>query len=259
MPYADNDGVKIFYTLEGEGPPIVLHHGLGGTHENWSKQVNYVEALRDKHRLVLMDARGRGRSDKPHPPEEHSMKHYVGDVTAVLDAAGLDRAHFWGYSMGGRVGLATGKYAPERFSSLIVGGNGLSEKDSKPEVEELQGYIRMFEQGVDAVIEMMEKGRGSKLEDYEREKWLNTDIQALIAYCSNYENIGMADYLPTLTTPCLLYAGAEDTYPHSTAKACAEIMQNATFVSLPGLDHGGAFRARDQVLPHVLKFLESVQ
>jgi pimeloyl-ACP methyl ester carboxylesterase len=186
------------------------------------------------------------------------MEHYVGDVTAVLDAAGLDRAHFWGYSMGGRVGLAAGKYAPERFSSLIVGGNGLSEKDSKPEVEELQGYIRMFEQGVDAVIEIMEKGRGSKLEDEERDKWMNADLQALIAYCSNYENIGMTEYLPTLTTPSLLYAGTEDTYPHSTAKACAEIMPNATFVSLPGLDHGGAFRARDQVLPHVIKFLESV-
>ena len=56
----------------------------------------------------------------------------------------------------------------------------------------------------------------------------------------------------------LLYAGEEDTYPHSTAKACAEIMQNALFVSLPGLDHMGAFRSRDQVLPHVLKFLESL-
>jgi pimeloyl-ACP methyl ester carboxylesterase len=258
LPYADNDGVKIFYKLEGDGPPLVLHHGLGGTHIEWSKQINYVEVLRDKYQLVLMDARGRGRSDKPHAPEEHSMKHYVEDVTVVLDASGLDKAHFWGYSMGGRVGLATGKYAPDRFSSLIVGGNGLSEKDSEPEMEELQGYIRWFEQGPEAVITILEKGRGSKLEDYEKEKWLNADLQALIAYCSNYENIGMAEYLPKLATPCLLYAGAEDTYPHSRAKACAEIMQNATFVSLPGLDHGGAFRARDQVLPHVLKFLDSV-
>jgi pimeloyl-ACP methyl ester carboxylesterase len=259
MPYADNDGVKIFYKEEGEGPPIVLHHGLGGTHENWSKAVDYVGVLRDMYRLVLMDARGRGRSDKPHAPEEHSMKHMVGDVTAVLDDMGIDKAHFWGYSMGGRVGLATGRYATDRFSSLVIGGNGLSEKDSEGEMEELQGYIRRFEQGVDAIIASLEKGRGSKLEDWEREKWLNADPRALIAYCSNYEHIGMAEYLPTLTTPCLLYAGAEDTYPHSRAKACAEIMQNATFVSLPGLDHGGAFRARDQVLPHVLKFLEGLQ
>jgi pimeloyl-ACP methyl ester carboxylesterase len=89
--------------------------------------------------------------------------------------------------------------------------------------------------------------------------WLNADLDAMIAYSSYYENIGMANYLPTLTIPCLLYAGEEDTYPHSRAKACAEIMQNALFVSLPGLDHEGAFYSRDQALPHVLKFLESIE
>jgi len=70
------------------------------------------------------------------------MKCMVGDVVAILDDLGIDKAIFWGYSMGGSVGLATGKYAPERFSALIIGGNGLSEKDSAEEVEELQGYIR---------------------------------------------------------------------------------------------------------------------
>lgn len=237
----------------------MLHHGLAGTHENWSKRVNYVEALKDKYQLVLMDARGRGKSDKPHSPEKHSMEYMVGDVTAILDDLDIEKAHFWGYSMGGRVGLATGKYAPDRFSSLIIGGNGLSEKDSKEEMEELKGYIRRFEQGTDAVIDLIEKGRGTEIAGWERDKWMNTDLDALIAYCSNYENIGMADYLPTLSIPCLLYAGAEDTYPHSRAKACAEIMQNSVFVSLPGLDHGGAFLGKDQVLPHVLKFLEGLQ
>jgi len=167
--------------------------------------------------------------------------------------------------MGGRVGLATGRYAPDRFNALIIGGNGLSEKDSKDEIEELQGYIRLFEQGVDAVIAFLEKDlipdnvrRGRELEEWERKRWLNADLDALIAYCSYYENIGMADYLPILTIPCLLYAGEEDTYPHSRAKACAEIMQNAVFLSLPGLNHGEAFNKNSVVLPHILRFLEEV-
>jgi pimeloyl-ACP methyl ester carboxylesterase len=265
LPYADNYGVKIFYIDEGEGPPIVLHHGLAGTHLDWIMYNDYIKALKDRYRLLAIDARGRGKSDKRYAPEEHSMKHYVGDVTAVLDAAGLDKAHFWGYSMGGRVGLATGKYAPDRFSSLIIGGSGLSEKDSEGEVEELKPYIRRYEeflpiykQGREAVTSYTKETRGEDVEGYAIERLLNADPRALLGYCFNYENIGMADYLPGLSTPCLLYAGEEDTYPHSTAKTCAEIMQNATFVSLPGLDHGGAFLARDQVLPHVLKFLEGV-
>ena len=79
------------------------------------------------------------------------------------------------------------------------------------------------------------------MEDWERDSHTNADVDALIAYCSYYENIGMAEYLPNLTVPCLLYAGEKDTYPHSRAKACAEIMQNAEFLSLPGLDHPGKF------------------
>jgi len=258
MPFADNEGVRIFYELIGAGPPLVLHHGLTGTHESWSKHANYVGVLKDKYQLVLMDARGHGRSDKPHVPERYGMEYMVGDVIAVLDELDIDKAHFWGYSMGGRVGLATGRYAPNRFSSLIIGGNGLSEKDSEGEIEELQGYIPILKQGVDAWLAFLGMEM-EDLEDWETEKWNNADFDALIAYCSYYENIGMAKYLPTLTVPCLLYAGEEDTYPHSTAKACADIMQNALFVSLPGLNHGGAFRSRDQVLPHVLKFLQSLE
>ena len=255
MPFADNEGVRIFYKVEGSGAPLVLHHGLTGTHESWSKRVDYVGVLKDKYQLVLMDARGHGRSDKSHIPERYGMEYMVGDVTAVLDEIGINKAHFWGYSMGGRIGLATGKYAPDRFSSLIIGGNGLSEKDSEGEMEELKGYIPIFKQGVDAFLSRAEI---EDMEDSEREMWNNADFDAFIAYCSYYENIGMAEYLPKLTIPCLIYAGEEDTYPHSTAKACAEIMQNALFVSLPGLNHPGAFYNWDQVLPHVLKFLDSL-
>ncbi len=50
MPYADNDGVKIFYIDEGNGPPIVLHHGLAGTHLDWIMYNDYIEALRDRYR-----------------------------------------------------------------------------------------------------------------------------------------------------------------------------------------------------------------
>jgi len=128
MPYADNDGVKIFYKQEGVGPPIVLQHGLAGTHLDWIRFSDYVGTLRENYQLILLDARGRGKSDKLYAPEDYSMEHMVGDITAILDEVGLEKAHFWGYSMGGRIGLAAGVYAPDRFSSLIIGGAGLSER-----------------------------------------------------------------------------------------------------------------------------------
>lgn len=70
MPYADNEGIRIHYKTEGEGPPLVLHHWSLGTMESWY-DYGYVSALKGDYRLVLLDARGNGGSDKPHTPEAY--------------------------------------------------------------------------------------------------------------------------------------------------------------------------------------------
>lgn len=265
MPYADNDGVKIFYIQEGEGTPIILQHGLAGTHLDWIRGADYVGALRDRYHVIALDARGRGKSDKLYAPEEHSMEHMVGDVTAVLDDVGLEKVHFWGYSMGGRVGLAAGVYAPDRLSSLIIGGAGLTEIDSEDTIEicrnfrrEYEKRVPIYDQGRDAARAYLKETMDKDTDPYMIDRWLNADPRALIAYCSYQENIGLKEILPTLNLPCLLYVGDKDTERYSRVIECAEIMQNAVFVSLPGLDHGGAFRRKDIVLPHVLKFLETL-
>ncbi len=67
MPYADNEGVRIFYEVVGDGPPLVLQHGMMMSLRRWS-MAGYVDALKSKYRLILIDARGHGQSDKPHDP-----------------------------------------------------------------------------------------------------------------------------------------------------------------------------------------------
>ncbi len=121
MPYAANDGVRIRYEVAGSGPPLVLHIGFAGWLENWV-DAGYVAALRDAYRLILLDPRGQGRSDGPHDPAAYSMLHRAGDVLAVLDTEGIERAHFWGYSMGGHLGYALGRLISDRVASLILGG-----------------------------------------------------------------------------------------------------------------------------------------
>ena len=64
MPYADNQGVRIYYEVEGQGPPLVLGHGGSYTLEMW-REWGYTDGLRDEHQLILLDFRGHGRSDKP--------------------------------------------------------------------------------------------------------------------------------------------------------------------------------------------------
>ena len=121
MPFANNEGICIHYEVEGEGPPLVLLHGTGWSLEIW-RETGYVDALRDDYRLVLMDARGHGASDKPYRSESYGMHSMVSDITAVLDDLNVEKAHYWGYSMGGRIGWWAAKVAPGRFRSLIMGG-----------------------------------------------------------------------------------------------------------------------------------------
>ena len=99
---------------------------------------------------------------------------------------------------------------------------------------------------------------GDDVQEYFIDRWLNADPRSLIAFCSNWENIGMAEILPSLTVPFLLYAGQCDQPEHDLAKSCANILQNATFISLPKLDHVGGFSELNIVIPHVIQFLERI-
>ena len=91
MPYVDNSGVKIHYHVEGDGPPLVLQHGLTNSLETWYAY-GFVEELQKDYRLILVDARGHGRSGKPHDPADYDLKLRVSDILAVIDDVGVDKA-----------------------------------------------------------------------------------------------------------------------------------------------------------------------
>src|SRR5260370_38821394 len=101
MPYADNGNVRIHYQVEGEGPALVLQHGFTESVTDWY-EAGYVEALRPDYRLILIDARGHGASDKPRDPDAYVLNRRVADVVAVLDALDIAKALFWGL-LDGRV------------------------------------------------------------------------------------------------------------------------------------------------------------
>ena len=79
-----NDGVKIHYEVEGDGPPLLLQHGFSGSLLGW-RDAGYVDALRSSYRLMLVDGRGHGQSDKPHDVESYAMQRRVDDALAVLE------------------------------------------------------------------------------------------------------------------------------------------------------------------------------
>ncbi len=253
MPIVDSDGCKIFYELEGEGYPLFIHHGMGGSVTSW-RDAGYIAPLAERYRLIMIHARGHGKSDRPRNPEAYSNRLMADDVLAVLNDQGIERAHYYGYSRGGMMGLALCKYAPSRFSSMIIGGMGPGERDAEAAAAR-RPQIELYQQGLDAVISSVEKERGRKLSEIELAELRTTDLKTRVAYMSLVDHIGYDEFLPLVDIPMLFYAGTRDRF-YSDAKRGAEMMPNARFISIPGLDHEVGFHRSDLVLPHVFQFLD---
>jgi pimeloyl-ACP methyl ester carboxylesterase len=255
LPFVDSNGVNIYYEVEGEGDSLVLQHGLTANLKDFRRN-GYTEILRKKYRLVLIDARGHGRSDKPLESDTYRLRSFVSDTVAVLDELGVERSHFLGYSMGGSIGLGIGVYSPDRFKSLIIGGWGMVETDSEEEINRRRSFINTFREGMDSFLALFER-MGVVLSPEIKEDVMRNDPEALIALWSYREHVGFKDRLPLVDLPCLFYAGDQD-YHCQRSKQTAEIIPGARFVSLPGLDHAGAWMSSEVVLPHVLRFFASI-
>ena len=258
MPYATNEGVRIYYEVEGSGPPLVLLIGFLGSLDDWRREdVGYTAALREAYHLVLVDPRGQGRSDGPHDPAAYEPRRRVGDVLAVLDAEGIPRAHCWGYSMGGLTGFALGAYAQDRVASLVVGGATPFPPEMLPPEDE-DTWLRLFRQGMPAFVADWE-ARDPLMPPAMRSRWLALHAAAVAAAWEARRRYDrrLVDALPGIRTPTLIYYGADD-FPDALPERAAERMPDATVVALEGLNHSQAFRRSDLVLPHVHVFLDRV-
>jgi pimeloyl-ACP methyl ester carboxylesterase len=129
-----SDGVKIHYLVMGHGTPVVLIHGYTGFAEgNWFAN-GIADALAAKHRVIALDVRGHGQSDKPHDPAMYGPRLWQ-DVIELMDKLGIDRAHVHGYSMGGMIVTQLLAHHPERFITASYGGSGVREEDPKRQAE----------------------------------------------------------------------------------------------------------------------------
>jgi pimeloyl-ACP methyl ester carboxylesterase len=215
------------------------------------RYLGYVEALKNDYQLVLVDARGHGASDKPHVPEAYRMEKRVSDVMAVLDHLCISKAHYFGYSLGGRIGWGIAKYAPDRFHALIIGGAHPFETDR----DTITPYMRLFEMGKDALVSAFEKASGSGLTSEWKAMALENDPDALIALLSwrLKERPGFGDILPSVTLPCLLLVGENDD-AYAAVRECVDQLPNATLIAVPGIGHDVIFQS-DLVVPHIQAFL----
>jgi 3-oxoadipate enol-lactonase len=116
MSFVANQGAKIYWDEQGRGEPVLLIMGLGYPSSLWHRS---RPVLAQHFRTVAFDNRGVGLSDVP--PGAYSIATMASDAAAVLDAAGVSRAHIFGVSMGGMVAQEFALQYPARTRSLILG------------------------------------------------------------------------------------------------------------------------------------------
>jgi len=259
MPFASNQGTKIYYEVEGQGPPIILAHGATGNISFWTGY-GFVDSLKDKYWVILFDARGHGKSDKPHEAEHYDYRLMVGDVIAVMDSVGVTKTHYWGYSMGGFVGFGLAKHFPERLLSLIIGGQTPYAKNKGEPSALLKVFRRGVQEGMEAVVDGIRTEMGTITPQYE-ERLRGLDPQAMVALLeyTQYQRPSLEDDALQIELPCLFYAGDADVAAHEYGKTTAQQKPNARFLSLPGLQHSDAGDATEQIMPHVLSFLADLE
>jgi 3-oxoadipate enol-lactonase len=260
---AEVNGIQLHYTIEGEGPPVVLLHGYQLDRTFWEPQ---VRALRGRYRIVAPDLRGHGSSEVGNL-EASSMEQQADDVRALLDRIALrEPVVLGGLSMGGYVTLAFLKNYPERVRALI-----LADTRAGPDTEDARrGRLAIVEQveqtgstqpAIDALFpKLMAPANYDRLE-------LVTHVRAMASRASERGITaalrGMAarpdstPWLGQVRLPTLVIVGQHDVLtPPSEARAMQAAIPNAELVEIPAAGHLSTLEDPETVNAALLRFLE---
>lgn len=120
-----SDGVRIAYESVGNGQVIMLVHGFAASRvQNWKEPGWYLTLTGAGYRVVAMDCRGHGESDKPHDSKAYDQAFMAADVVSVIRAASIEPVFLMGYSMGGFISMRVQLEHPALVRKLVIGGVG---------------------------------------------------------------------------------------------------------------------------------------
>jgi pimeloyl-ACP methyl ester carboxylesterase len=248
MQSFDSDGVRIAYLDEGDGDPILLIHGFASNVvTNWVDPQWVRTLTQDGRRVIALDNRGHGQSDKLYDPARYGAPEMAEDAIRLLDHLGIDRADVLGYSMGARIAAFLAFAHPDRVRSIVFGGLG---------IHMVRGMV-----GAGPLAAALEAPR---LEDVTNDtarsfrvfaEQTNSDLKALAACMRGPREKVSREKLGELTVPVLVAVGSKDVIGGSGA-ALAELIPNAQFLDIEERDHMKAVGDK-QFKQGVLAFLDS--
>ncbi len=253
------NGVRLYYVEAGEGTPVILVHGLACDHvANWMLP-RVFQRLSKRYRVIALDSRGHGKSDKLYDPAQYGLE-LVDDVVRLMDHLGIAKAHVVGYSLGGFIALKLALRHPERLLSAVPCGAGWTANPA----EELKLIFNLsddFEhgRGITALLKWLqppEKPLSTPVLWFVNliTCWFN-DMKAL-SYLLRSEPALVATESEVLgnVVPCLAIVGGNDRMK-IFAEQMAGTLPNLELLVIPGCNHGTTLMSRKMV-PALMAFLD---
>jgi 3-oxoadipate enol-lactonase len=212
MAFTENDGVRLFYTLDGpeNAPVLMLSNSLGCTHEMWNAQ---LAAFAKKYRVLRYDRRGHGQSAAP--PGPYSLDELAADALAIMNAAGVSRVNWCGLSMGGMTGLHLATSQPDCIEKLVVA----SAATFMPPPELWNGRIKTAQ---DKGIEVLAaptmqrwftpgflRGSQDKVAAI-RAQFLQTTVEGFSGCAAAMRDMDQRETIANITAPTLVIVGSDD-------------------------------------------------
>lgn len=262
MSWFEHAGWRLQFEDEGEGPPVLLIHGLLMDHTMFDPQ---VAALRDRYRVITPDCRGHGQSD--HQSGEYTQWDLMEDHTALLDQLAIERAVWGGVSMGGFQSLRAALAHPDRVAGLIlIDTQAGPEDENRAPMYEAFAAVVAAEGWNDEILTVAAATLFGPAADEEvKRHWMGrwrkqpTDgaVDTMHAVSRRED---LTDRLVEVTAPAIVVHGQDDL---AIEMALAEVLASGLpnlveFTTVPGAGHSSTVERPGPVTDAVDRFLSKL-
>ncbi len=259
MKYCSVNNIKLCYQDVGSGETMVFLHGLGSNSADWQQQ---IECFSKKHRVIAIDCRGHGRSDKP--DGKYTIPLFASDVIQLLNHLEIDSFHLIGFSMGGMMAFQIAVDNPKIIKSLTI-------INSAPAVPYNTFAMKMTVWSRVALIKLMGLDKlsrviGKKLfpsDNQENLKDKFSESMQMLTKSSYTRSLmsflgwDVSDKLPLLQMPVLVIAAEHDYTPVEIKRAYCRKITHAKLVVIADSYHATPMDQPDALNCHITSFIES--
>jgi len=222
---------------DDDAPPVLVVHGFASScRDNWVATGWVRDLLAAGFRVLGVDQRGHGASDKPHDPGAYAMELLVGDLVTVLDTYLLEPVAYVGYSLGARVGWQLAVDAPQHVRRAVLGGIPDGRPLARIRLDEARAFVESGVEPPDPTTRAY-LGLAARVP--------SNDLRALLALAEGMRGgSGDPDVANPPPQPILFATGSEDAILEQS-RALAAATPHGTFLEVPGRRHVNAPGSRD--------------